>query len=101
MNVLAVHWKNIKKLKNRLYEMITKIDDLKTSEISKIKGFIKVYNEFESNCYNAKEDFIQTMSHVGFNAASDAFSDVKAELFQMIETDKGKTDFKKIQRCKR
>ena len=93
-----IYNENIKKLKNRLYEMITKIDDLKTSEISKIKGFIKVYNEFESNCYNAKEDFIQTMSHVGFNAASDAFSDVKAELFQMIETDKGKTDFKKIQR---
>ena len=93
-----IYDENIKKLKNRLHEMIIKIDTLKEVETTKIKGFITIYNEFESNCKNAKEDFIQTMNHVGYNAAVDGFADVKAELFQMIETEKGKTDSKKIQR---
>lgn len=93
-----IYSENIKKLKNRLHEMITRIDNLKFIEIGKIKGFIKIYNEFESNCYNAKEDYIHTISHLGYNAAVDAFADVKAELFQMVEEDKGKTDSKKIQK---
>lgn len=92
-----IYEENIKKLKNRLNEMITKIDELKYVETKKIKGFIKVYNEFEANCYNAKEDFIQTVSHIGYNAVSDAFVDVKENLFQIIEDDKGKTDAKKMQ----
>ena len=93
-----VYSENIKKLKNRLHEMITRIDNLKFIEIGKIKGFIKIYSEFESNCYNAKEDYIHALSHLGYNAAVDAFADVKAELFQMLEEDKGKTNSKKIQK---
>lgn len=93
-----IYFENIKKLKKRLHEMITRIDALKKVEIGKIKGFITIYSEFESNCYNAKEDYIQTISHIGYNAASAAFADVKEELFKMIEEDKGKTDSKKIQK---
>lgn len=93
-----IYFENIKKLKKRLHEMITRIDALKKVEIGKIKGFITIYSEFESNCYNAKEDYIQTISHIGYNTASAAFADVKEELFKMIEEDKGKTDSKKIQK---
>lgn len=93
-----IYSENIKKLKNRMREMITRIDELRLIETAKIKGFIKIYNEFESNCYNAKEDYIHTISHIGYNAASDAFADVKDKLFQMVEENKGKTDPKKIQK---
>lgn len=92
-----IYAENTKKLKNRLSEMITKIDCLKDNEIDKIHGFISVYNEFESNCYNAKEDFLQIVRHIGHNAASDAFLPVKEDLYQIIENDKGKTEAKKIQ----
>lgn len=92
-----IYSENIKKLKNRLHEMIVKIDELKIVEVGKIKGFIRIYDEFESNCYNAKEDYIQAISHLGYNAAADAFADVKTELFQMVEANKGKTDSKRIQ----
>ena len=92
-----IYTENIKKLKNRLLEMITKIDNLRIVEIGKIKGFINIYNEFESNCFNAKEDYIYTINHIGYNATTDAFINVKAELFQMIEEDKGKTNAVKIQ----
>ena len=93
-----IYAENIKKLKNRIHEMIIRIDKLRFIEIEKIKGFIEIYSEFESNCYNAKEDYIQTISHIGYNTATDAFAEVKAKLFQMVEEDKGKTDSKKIQK---
>lgn len=93
-----IYTENIKKLKNRLHEMITKIDNLKVIEVGKIKGFINIYSEFESNCFNAKEDYIYTINHIGYSAATDAFTNVKAELFQMVEEDKGKTDSAKIQK---
>lgn len=92
-----IYSENIKKLKNRLHEMIVRIDDFKSVEICKITGFIRIYNEFESNCYNAKEDFIHTIRQIGYNSAADAFADVKSELFMMVEKDKGKTDGKKVQ----
>lgn len=93
-----IYTENIKKLKNRLHEMITKIDDLRIVEVQKIKGFINVYTEFESNCFNAKEDYIYTIKHIGYNVATDAFANVKDELFIMVEEDKGKTDSNKIQK---
>lgn len=92
-----IYSENIKKLKNRMREMITRIDELRLIETERIRGFIKIYSEFESNCYNAKEDYIHTIRHTGYNAASDAFADVKAKLFQMVEENKGKTDPKQIQ----
>ncbi len=88
---------NLKKLKNRMSEMLSKITVLKTREVRKIDGFIKIYNEFESSCYNAKEDFIRTMRHVASNAATDAFYDLMNELFDKIEADAGKTKSKEIQ----
>ncbi len=92
-----IYNENIKKLRSRLEKMHSKIDELTRIETKKIKGFKTIYDEFISNCYNAKEDFIQTMRHIGYNAASDAFADVKSELFQMVETDKGKTKSSDIQ----
>lgn len=88
---------NLKKLKNRMSEMLSKITVLKTREVRKIDGFINIYNEFESSCYNAKEDFIRTMRHVASNAATDAFYDLMNELFDKIEADAGKTKSKQIQ----
>lgn len=93
-----IYEENIKKLRSRLQKMQTKVDKLGAAESSKIKSFIQTYNEYESNCYNAKEDFIQAIRHVGYNAASDAFLDVKSELFQMVETERGKTKASDIQR---
>lgn len=93
-----IYSENIKKLKNRMREMITRIDELRLIETGKIKDFIKIYSEFESNCFSAKEDYIHTISHIGYNAATDAFADVKAKLFEMVEESKGKTDPKKIQK---
>ncbi len=92
-----IYEENIKKLRSRLHKMQTKVDKLNAAESSKIKGFIQTYNEFESNCFNAKEDFIQAIRHVGYNAASDAFLDVKSDLFQMVETNKGKATTADIQ----
>ena len=92
-----IYTENIKKLKNRLHEMITKIDELRYVEVGKIKGFISIYSEFQSNCFNAKEDYIYTINHIGYNAAYDAFADVKEELFKMVEDDNGKIDSYKIQ----
>lgn len=88
---------NLKKLKNRMNEMLSKISVLKTREIKKVDGFINIYDDFESNCYNAKEDFINTMKHVAINAASDAFYDLMNELFDRVEKDGGKTKSKEIQ----
>ncbi len=88
---------NLKKLRNRMSEMLSKITILKTSEVRKIDGFINIYNEFEDCCYNAKEDFIRTMRHVASNAATDAFYDLMNKLFDKIERDEGKTKSKEIQ----
>ncbi len=92
-----IYVENVKKLKNRMHEMISRIEKLRDVETEKIKGFINIYSEFEQNCLNSKEDYIHTISQIGYNAATDAFADVKAELFQMVEENKGKTDSKKIQ----
>lgn len=88
---------NLKKLRNRMNDTLSKITVLKNREVRKIDGFINIYNEFESGCYNAKEDFIRTMRHVASNAATDAFYDLMNELFDKIEADAGKTRSKEIQ----
>lgn len=92
-----IYEENIKKLKSRLTEMHSKIEELNRCETKRIKEFEGLYDEYISNCYEAKEDFISSIRHIGYNSASAAFSDVKAELFSMIENDRGKTDSSKIQ----
>lgn len=92
-----IYTENIKKLKNRIREMIAKIDELNIIETGKIRGFIELYSEFKSNCYNAKEDYIRIMNHIGHNVVENAFSTVKEELFQKIEKSKGRTNSKEIQ----
>jgi hypothetical protein len=47
--------------------------------------------------YLSKEDFIRTMRHVSFNAATDAFYDLMNEIFDKIEQDKGKTKAETIE----
>lgn len=89
---------NLKKLNNRMFDMLSKIKALKTRETKKINGFITAYNEFESNCYNAKEDFIMSMSNVASNTATDAFYDLMNELFDVIEQKEGKVSSKEIQK---
>ena len=92
-----IYDENIKKLKNRLFETIEKISNLRNNETAKIKGFLSIYDDFKSNCYNAKEEYIQSIRQLGYHAASDAFSSVKGELFKMIEQERGKTKPKEIQ----
>lgn len=92
-----IYEENIKKLKNRLFEMIEKISNLRNNETAKINGFLNIYDEFESNCYNAKEEYIHSIRQLGYHAASDAFAGVKNELFDIIERDRGKTKPKTIQ----
>ncbi len=89
---------NLKKLKNRMNEMLSTVKTLKAKEIEKIDGFIRVYNDFEYNCYEATEDFIRTMRHVPANAATEAFYDLMDELSDRIEQDEGKTKAEDIQR---
>lgn len=93
-----IYEENIKKLRSRLHTMQVRVDNLYAAESVKIKGFIQLYNEFESNCFNAKEAFIQDIRHVAYNTAYDEFTDIQSELFQMVETHKGKTKASDIQR---
>ena len=94
----SIYDENIKKLKNRLEEMIKKIQTIHNNESEKIRDFIKTYDEFESNCYNAKEDCLQSIRHIGASSVEAVFATVKEELFGMIEQKKGKTDSKEIQK---
>ena len=89
---------NLKKLKNRMKEMLSKITVLKTREIKKIDGFISAYKDFEANCYNAKEDYIRTMRHVAYNASTDAFYDLMNELFDRIEQYGGSITSREVQK---
>lgn len=93
----TIYEENIKKLKNRLQEMIRKIEELRGEEVKKIKGFISVYNDFQTDCRNAKDDFIQRINHVGYYSVADAFANVRDDLFNMIESDGGKTRTEDIQ----
>lgn len=92
-----IYFENIKKLRNRLHEMIVRMDILKTNEIKKIHEFIGIYDEFDSNCINAKEDYIHTIKQLGSQAAVDGFIDIKEILFSKIEEEKGKTTAESIQ----
>ena len=89
---------NLKKLKNRMSEMLSKITILKKTEEQEIDGFIGGYEEFKSRCYNAKEDFLRAMRRVANNAAEEAFYDLMDELFDQLEQDGGKTRSEEIQK---
>ena len=92
-----IYNENLKKLSNRMKETIDRISFLKDKEETKINDFINTYNEFENNCYYAKEEFIGTMRRVGIDAATEAFDDLTNILFDRIEIDEGKTDRQVIQ----
>ena len=92
-----IYFENIKKLRNRLHEMIVRMDILKTNEIKKIHEFIGIYDEFDSNCINEKEDNIHTIKKLRTQAVVDGFIDIKEILFSKIEEEKGKTTAESIQ----
>lgn len=92
-----IYDENIKKLRNRLFEMIEKISMLKVKEAAKIKSFFGIYEDFEHNCRDAKEDYIHSIKQIGYHAALYAFSDIKSELFDMLEQSNGKIKKQVIQ----
>ncbi len=89
---------NLKKLRNRMNEMMSTVKTLKAREIEKIDGFIRIYDEFERNCKYATEDFLRTVRNIPSKAAEDAFCDLKNELYDKLEQDEGKTRAAEIQR---
>jgi hypothetical protein len=86
-----IYEENIKKLKKRLKDITEKIEFLKKEENIKIKNFCNIYDSFETNCFDAKEDFIHTINHIGRNSVEEEFENIKADLFSMIEKNKDKT----------
>ena len=94
---LDIMQENIKKLKNRMNEMILKISNLKKEEIKKLNAFINIYNEFNNRCYDAKNDFLRKMKHIASNIVTGAFNDLLNEIFDKIECDQGKTKPSEIQ----
>lgn len=92
-----IYDENIKKLKNRLTEMTEKVRETKENYSEMINKISGDYLNFESNCRGARDEYIHSLRQIGYHAASDAFSDIKEELFDMIERDGGKTKAKTIQ----
>ena len=87
-----IYYENIKKLRNRLREMIHTIEQLSNAEETKINGFIQTYYEFISNCETAKNDFRYTLKRIGDGVAENVFYDVRNELYYMIERKEGKME---------
>ena len=94
---LEIMQENVKKLRNRMNEMMLKISNLKKEETKKLNGFINAYNEFTDRCCDAKNDFIRIMKHVASNTVSNAFYELMNEIFDKIECDQGKTKPSEIQ----
>lgn len=81
---------NIKKLKTRLSDVISIIASLGDKEKSKIKSFLQDYNEFETKCEYARDDFIRAIQRIGRNEVEPAFFEVQEALFEKIESNNGK-----------
>ena len=90
---------NIKKLKNRMSEMLVKVSELKAVERKKVDGFIDIYNEYEDHCFTAKEDYIRAIKIIPKEVTSDVteqFNDLANELFDKIEEYEGKPNQEEI-----
>lgn len=85
-----IYTENIKKLKNRLSELIEKIGDLREVQTSRVKEFCKLYDEFELNCCHAKEDFISGVNHLASRTVNEEFESIREVLFNELEKNKGK-----------
>ena len=81
---------NLKKLKTRLSDVIATVTVLKNNEKTKISNFLRDYDEFEKNCENAKDDFVQSIQRIGRNEVESAFFEVQEALFHEIELSEGK-----------
>lgn len=81
---------NLKKLKTRLSDVIATVTVLKNNELTKISNFLCDYDQFEKNCENAKDDFIQAIQRIGRNEVEPAFFEVQEALFREIEISEGK-----------
>lgn len=89
---------NIKKLKTRLFDILSDITSLREKEKSKIKSFSREYDTFEQNCEIARDDFVQTIGRIGRTEVSTAFAPVMEALFSEVEQQKGKLDNEAIER---
>ena len=87
---------NLKKLRNRMNEMMLEISNLKKMEPKKLNGFINAYNEFTDRCCGAKNDFIRMMKHLASNIVTNTFYNLMNEIFDKIEQDQGKTKLDEI-----
>jgi len=85
----CIEEENIKKLRNRQQEMLEKISCLKTVESKKINGFIKVCFEYQDAITTAKDGCLSEIKHIGREAVEDAFNDLLAELFELVESNEG------------
>lgn len=81
---------NLKKLKNRLEQIILAVDALRSAENNKIQEFYKIYDQFENKCGMAVEDFNQAIKQIGRSIVEDAFLPLQDELFDAVENNNGK-----------
>ncbi len=81
---------NLKKLRVRLADTVSKVESLKKIESEKIKNFLSDYDDFERHCKNAKYDFTHTIQRIGRTEVESAFIGVREELFDAVEKNGGK-----------
>lgn len=93
-----IYNENIRKLRNRINEMVDKINELNDVEGKKIEGFIRTYNEFIDNCEEAKDSFIRTIDHLAYDVADSAFDKARNDLYDMIEDNGGKLSDSDVER---
>ena len=92
---------NLKKLKTRLFDVLSDVTTLRNKEHEKIKSFLIEYESFEINCAMARDDFIQAIGRIGRTEVSSVFAPLLEALFSEIEEKKGKIDDQAIERiCK-
>lgn len=94
-----IYEENIRKLRNRINEMINTVENISSIEEKKLNGFIQTYYEFISKCENAKNDFIYTNNHMASSAVESAFANVRDELYDLVERRNGKVDNSDIENC--
>lgn len=87
---------NIKKLKNRMSELLDTITTLKNNETRTIDGFIKIYDEFEINCTRARDIYLDTLSHIARNVVTESFYSLMEELYKKVDDKKGKVSQNEI-----
>lgn len=89
---------NLKKLRTRLFDVLSDITVLREKEHAKIKSFLREYDTFELNCGTARDDFVQTIGRIGRTEVTSAFVPLMEALFSEVEQQKGKIDDQTVER---